>query len=707
MTMDMQPVESTEPQAVDPKNDPQRLLVEKLIAKVKANKKHHKTRFDWMREDMDFAFGRQWVDNTGKPAPDTDDRYKANIVQRHINQAVASLYAKNPTMKVSRRKRLDYEVFDGDPESLQEAHMGIVGAVEAGQPPPPAAVDVAMDVEQAKAGRKVIDNVSRTIELLLDYAMHENRFKAQAKQWVRRAKTTGVGWCRVGYQREMGKQPETQKQINDITKRLAHMDRLRAEVADTQTGDHDAEAEKLRLMMQDLRAQQDVVIREGLVYSWPKSTAVIPDKRCSDLRGLTDCSLLAEEFCYSVDEVQELFGVDLKAKDWGFTTYSMDEKTGEAVATQKAEADEQESPHCLLWQVFERKSGLLYTVVDGCPRFLEEPRSPNVTLERFFPHFALTFNEIEHEREVFPPSDVRILRPMQLEYNRVREDVRQQRWANRPAWVAPKGKLEKDDVNALKNYPAHAVVFLQALAQGEKVEDVLQRVPVAQIDQFASSVAPMFEDVLRTVGSSEANLGGTSGATATESSIAETSRVDAVSSNVDDLDSTLEDIARASAQVLFGNMKVETVKRLVGPGAAWPEVTTQETQEEIFVTIEAGSSGRPNAAQDAAKFERLFPVLSQTPGVSPRWLAKKAIQLIDANVDIDEAYVDGAPSITALNRQAQMGTGNPETDPNQQGEEGGDNKEKPGERQQGPQPAFPAGGAPSPQGPVRAVGRAA
>src|SRR3546814_14487746 len=87
-------------------------------------------------------------------------------------------------------------------------------------------------------------------------------------------------------------------------------------------------------------------------------------------------------------------------------------------------------------------------------------------------------------------------------------------------------------------------------------------------------------------------------------------------------------------------LSVEKVIEIVGPGAAWPNLDREAIVSEIFLEIEAGSSGRPNAAQELANLERVSPLLVQTPGISPRWLANKVPKLVDSHVDLDEAFSD-------------------------------------------------------------------
>ena len=46
----------------------------------------------------------------------------------------------------------------------------------------------------------------------------------------------------------------------------------------------------------------------------------------------------------------------------------------------------------------------------GYDDFLKEPAAPDLTLETFWPVFALVCNEVEHTKEIYPPSDVHLMR---------------------------------------------------------------------------------------------------------------------------------------------------------------------------------------------------------------------------------------------------------------------------------------------------------
>jgi len=203
------------------------------------------------------------------------------------------------------------------------------------------------------------------------------------------------------------------------------------------------------------------------------------------------------------------------------------------------------------------------------------------------------------------------------------------------------------------------VIELQALASGQKVNDVIQPVQQIGIDPNLYEVRTIFDDVQLVVGSQEANFGGVSKATATETSIAESSRMSSLGANIDDLDSFMSEVARAAGQIMLYEMSGEEVKKIVGQGATWPEMTREEIMEEVFLEIEAGSTGKPNRAAELQNIERIMPFLLQIPGIDPSWLAKELLKRLDDKLDITQAIVEKIPSIVAMNQSQGEGTGDP------------------------------------------------
>jgi hypothetical protein len=92
----------------------------------------------------------------------------------------------------------------------------------------------------------------------------------------------------------------------------------------------------------------------------------------------------------------------------------------------------------------------------------------------------------------------------------------------------------------------------------------------------------------------------------------------------------------------------------------------------------------------------LSPLLMQIPGIKPEWLAKEGIKRLDDKLDLADAFLAGLPSVMSMNRQAQMGTGNPATDPNSQGEQGAQNDKTAQPAAPQPNQAPAAGAVPNP-----------
>ena len=645
--------------------------------RVRRGRKHWDYAFKRMRNDMRFVRGYQWP---GQTRESKEDRYVANIALRNASQRVAALYAKNPKAVAHRRHTLDFRVWDGNPDSLMQAQQVLMLAQQMGpqgmmMPEVQQAMEILQDVQEGMQRKELFNKMGKTLEVVYEHQVQEQRpsFKKSMKKLVRRTVTTGVGYLKLGYHRAFERKPEDEARITDISEQLNTLQRLIADQQDRVTNTEQSEAEELRLLLQQAQQEAELVVREGLDITYPRSTSIIPDPACMSLDGFLGCRWVAEEFLLSPDKVKELYSVDLGKH---FTRYSEQYKdTGEPAQSVPEEdpPEVRDEDMACIWEVYDKYTGLVYTLADGHPDFLEEPAAPRVRTERFWPWFTLMFNEVEDEYDIFPPSDVALLKDMQVEHNVSRQRLREHRDAARPKHATSKGVLDEQDKTLLTESDAHTVVELNGLQPGQKISDVLQQVPHAPIDPNLYEVNSFFEDTLKVVGQQEANLGGAAGITATESSIAEASRMTAVGSNIDDLDDFLTEVARIASQILLLEMDVATVEEIAGPGAVWPELSAADVARELWLEVRAGSSGRPNKSQEIQNFERLAPFLIQIPGLNPKWLLEQAVERLDDRLDLDEAFAQGLPSIVAQNGQSQPGTGDPGSDPNMQGGAGGRN----------------------------------
>lgn len=682
----------------EPEADPARKnLVAEWQSKIEKAKKHWEKDFKRMRQDMQLVYAgapKEWVDA---------ESYVVPIIGRHINQAVSSLYARNPRVAVERKKRVEYALWDGKAETLRAAMestaamMGpqvdpATGAVMPPAQPDPEALALLQEVAEVQQRHTMLKRVSKTMEVLLHYYMQEQSpgFKKQLKQLVRRTKTCGVGFIFLGFQRLLEKRPEIAAQIEDVSAQIARIESLSADLLDDKLPEDSPRVEELRSMQADLQRQVEIIVREGPVFDFPRSTEIIIDPKCKQLNTLSGAGWFAREFHLSADEVQEIYKVDVKSTFKGYQR--KDDKDGSPQWVTSDDDGNTEQDACV-WEVWCKTTGQTFTLIDGYCDFVKEPAAPEIRLERFWPLFVLTFNDVEHETQVYPLSDAHMLRHSQMEYNRSREGRRQHRKSNQPMYVSVRGRLSEEDKAKLATRPPFAIVELGALQQGEKAENLLQAFKPVPMDPSLYETNSEMEDVYRTVGVQEANIGGTSGATATEVSVGEQSRSSSQDSNIDDLDDFLSEVVQATGQMLLLALDVSTVKRIAGSAAEWPQMSRQEVMEELSLDIKAGSSGRPNKAAELANMERAAPFLMQIGGVNMTPMGEKYAMLLD--MDTEEMIAEGLPSQVALNAMAskagaQVGTGDPASDPASQGAQGVNNAATtPDKVEGGPQPAYP------------------
>jgi hypothetical protein len=668
----------------EPEVAPERAAqVKKWLGDIKKAEKKYEPRFKQMRENMRIA-------RTGAVDKwDSKTFYTVPIIGRHINQAVASLYAKNPRVAVKRKERLLSTVWDGTVQSLQMAMQAL-----AMNPMDMASAQVLADAQQAKMHQQMLDKVCKTAELVLGYYWNEPAlsFKEQLRAAIRRAKVCGVAYIELNFQRQMEPAHERTGDFSPHQQQIQHFEANLGDYVDGKLNDNDPRVDELATQLSKMQNDPEVIVREGPLYDFPSATNVIPDPKFRSLKGFVGCDWLATKRLMSPAKVKEIYKVDISEQ---FSAYKPDGTDVTDRSYVEGEESKERGMACV-YEVQDKATGTYFTVCDGYKDYLKEPTAPVPAIERFWKTYTLVFNEAEVEdgEDRFPPGDPELLRHAQRDYNTSRQGLREHRRANRPKYFSRRGTLEQQDKDNLAEAEANAIIEVNS-ADGPP-SSVLEAWKPVPIDPGVYDTTPYMEDVLRGVGSQEANVGGTSGDTATESSIAEGSRLLAIQAQVEELDEMMTELARGTLQALMLELDPMTVQEVAGPGAVWPELTKDQIYKEIDVEVKAGSSGRPNRAAELASMERALPFLIQIPGINPMALARKYSELLD--ISVDELVIEGMPSIQAINSMAgkamagAQATGDPRSDPNQQGGEGQDNAPDPQQNEPGAQPAYPQPG---------------
>lgn len=673
-------------QTADPS---EKALVEKWQGRIKAAKTYWKPVFDRMRECQQWAsYGapKEWI---------AAERFVVPLISRFINVSVSQLYAKNPQTEAKPRRRMKYLVWDGRQDSLEAAkELAVMGD--------PSGIAIINDVQAANAHNAMLTRLGETLSIVYDYFVSElsSGYKMQFKALVRRTKVNGVGYVKLGFQRQMGRNPEIVAKIDDARDQLDKMQRLMKKALEDNIREDSPDLAELESLIATLEQEPEIILREGLVFDFPRSTQIIPDMDCVHLKSFAGCSWVVHEMELTENRVEELYGIKISGQFAPVKANALSTNTDLSGAPDKAR----------VWEVQHKRGGQVFTIIEGYPTFVRKPGPPDIKIDRFWTLFPLVFNEVEHDTDVFPPSDVWQARHIQQEYNRSRDALREHRIAARPQYIAAKGRLSDGDKEKLRSGTAFELIEIDALNLNEDVAKLLQRKPVENVDPNMYEVASLYDDMLRSVGISRAEMGQPSGdVTATASTISANASTADAAENTDDLDTLLSDLAQYGSQVLLQELSKETAMEIAGPGAVWPEtaITAAEVQKDLLLEVKAGSSGKPNKAQELANYERAMPTLLQIPNLDPiEAIAKPYLQLLD--IDLENALAEGTPSVVAVNAMMAkvamggMGTGGPANPgaPNAQGGPEGQQgnavagaagvQDSP-EGETGAQPAFPSG----------------
>lgn len=638
-------------------------LVKQVKDTILADLDHWEPDFIRMKANRRFARGFQWRGMVRKDLTDPDRPYTANITMRHLKQSTAATYARNPRFTWRRSQRLYHKLWDGTAATLQQAMMASQQDPQGTSPMGMMAMAILREAAEYAEQQRIFDKTGETLAILYEYFLREQVVptKAMMKRMVLQAKTCGVGYVKQAYQRSTQHDPETTRQIADARSQLDAITRIVAEIDDGDTTEQDAEMARLRHLLEQLEASPQILLREGLTLDWPDPMNIIPSRDMSHIIGFVGCEWVTERFYLSPEKVREIYGVDLGKR---FTPHRPEDMTGPVRSKSSNHLRRDGSPEdgdlACVYMHWHRGDGLIYTVCDGYDRWLREPHAPDTWTERFWPWFAFAPNALDNPESPFPPSDVELMDTQQMEINRAGEGLRQHRHAARPGTVVA-GSTGDEDAKKMAARRAHDILRLEGMTPEGDVRKLIQPFPTSPIDPNLYETNPAFMDIMRSVGTQQAQMGPTAGATATEASIAEASRGTSDDSAIDELDDVLTEMARAGGQILLMNLSQETVTKIAGPGAIWPAASKEEAAAEIYLEVEAGSSGRKNQAHEIQVRTQMYPMLMQVPGLSQEWVLKDMLKIMDPRINYEDAIDTNAASIIAMNgmQQAAANRGDP------------------------------------------------
>ena len=652
-------------------------MVKMWQSRITQAKRKWESEFDRMRENMDFVYGIQYKGQTNLSG---EDRYICNLTLRTINQGVAMIYARDPRVEARRRPRMDYQVWDGKMETIQQVAAMASQAQMMGGMVPPQFMALINDFTQGTLHRELVRKVGDSLETVFQYQMDTQSpsFKLQMKQLVRRVRVCGVGYVKVEFCRNYENdltQSETRMSVADRMKRAKYifeciekgsvdemspeLEELKSLIASLQTAPLDAEAVK---------------VTEHLTFDFPRATSIIPDPNTRMLKGFVGAHWVVEECYYPLEFVNAYFECDIKPGG-ELQFYGRGGKPDEGYLESGENQDNKKKKVCL-WTVWNLDTKSTFILCQGHKKYVVPPEPVTPATKGFWNIVPVTFNDIEVEdgckATIFPPSDVDLIKSAQKEWNRTRQALRRHRKANAPRYLYPDGSISEEDLDRVENAEDQQFVKIKGLMPGAKPTDIIQALKTEPINESLYNTEPLREDTLLATGQQEANIGPAQpNVTATTSTIAEQSRMTVSSSDSDGLDDSLTEVAKIGGEMLLKEMSVQTVKHIAGVGAVWPDQNREDFINEIELQVVAASSGRPNKAVEIANWGQIAPLLMQA-GANPQAVIRETVKRADDRLEPADFFPLPLPM---MQPPGALGEG----DPSAQGQPGPPNDEGQGQ----------------------------
>ncbi|MCP4355661.1 MAG: hypothetical protein GY793_08560 [Proteobacteria bacterium] len=595
----------------------QKEFISDWLSKIDKSREHFAKDFARMEKDAKFI---THLGHSDEELENYQNYYVANKPFRLIISKRDKIYAKNPKIDYKLRPLMAGTYFDGSLSSLKKAEKDALSQDPALMQNAESVID---DAKNVLASRKYYDNVGQTLVSLMEYQLDMQKvdFKASMKTVIGKSLVKGLAFVKLNYENNLDCSVESTQESNDYHQRSSYSESIDKD-------DHEYEKEVAEQSLHETGS--DTISYEGLLLTYPEPDKIIVDKSCKSLNTLAGADFIVQVHMLTPQEVKQTFSIDLKDK-----------------------IIDSEDNRKEIFEVWDRKTRTVFFITKDHDGFLQEPETPVVDIKRFYPFYAYIPNDIE-TNSIYKPSDVSLIKSQAHEFNRARNNLVDDRKRNILQYATKKGSLSDDDLEKLANAEDHQIVELESLGIDANINNILQVINKPGTDPNKFHTNFVDEDIYSVLGTSSEGAGIVGRGSATQAAIAEGGRTNSIQSNIDDLDTLLNQLFEDASRVLLLNFDSEYVKEILGAGAVWPEWSRQEVANQIGLQIQAGSTGKPNKQLMVSNIERLMPQLLQIPGVKPEKLLDVALKGIDENLNVLDFYDPSLPSAVGHNQQSRI-----------------------------------------------------
>src|SRR6266853_520857 len=601
----------------------------------------------------------------------------ANLTGSFIDILVSFLYAKNPD-------------------------AGVRAAAQVGEQPNPSSTKFA-----------------ETLELVIDKLWRDGNLKRMGKKWVQSALAVGAGWLKATMLTQKIPSPQLDQKLNTLQDQMQAIVAKQKEIAEGgDPGSDDLETQKaeLEIKLQGIQAQLLKKKRFGLMCDFVRAEDVQVSLNVSDLADYTEADWISTDIFVPKDTLKERFP-DLDDDDITGTTAYFQRNTprrDEATDPQSGESGEgagegqfsKSSPtngyvpggtqgkpqeFAKIIEVFDRRDFMVKTMIDGLKCWATDPYPPPQASTRFYPFFYLAFFPVDGKRHA--QSLPWRLHKLQDEFASCRSNQRLTRERSVTGVIFNEAAVDPNDAKKITDANQQELIGVRTIAD-EPLSNVFIAKPVGTYNPELYNTAPIRSDMEAVAGIQEAlqqnaAQGGVQPKTATEAQIQQQGFSSRTGSDRDVLETVLTDLSHYTAETSTQECTVQWVQKVCGAQAFWlgpdlgtpegppgpqdpatglptpgtpakpplPGMDIEDVLTMVEVSIDAGSTGKPNFAADKANWATILPLLEKSlmqirqmqladPGLAKalQRVLQETLHRMDDRLDLDEFIPEGVPS---------------------------------------------------------------
>ena len=598
-----------EPEYLEPPEDDKLCVqwAEKIRDALKKQEKFRKH----IRYARDVISGLNW-----KKDPKSDEmlRHRANLIHGTITGMLPNLYAKNPEISVSQI-----------------------------------------------SGQKTYKLFCQTLEKVLNRYLDAAGLKKQAKSAVRSAMTCSYGVVKVMYYTGEA-DPLIAKRIDDIQDNLALLEEQARLINDPEKyQEQEAEKQKLEQALSALQEKAEITLDDGLVIDRVMTENILIDPSIVEFDDYANAAWMAQVIPMRVEDARKLFGYKLD----GAQAYDDTEGNDIVNIFRKPTGDIHASPKdgqkVCVYEIWDKDTQRVYTMVDGLSFWVREPYSPANLGKRWYPFFLLPFQLVDGK--FIGPSIFDLTKKLQDEHNDARDKLVEHRGLIKPGYIAS-SQIKEQDIKRFTDSVMGEVTIIDP--EGQPIQQVIQPKTYPPIDPSAYDTSSVRTDWEMVTGMQDAARSTVvEPKTATEAKIMQQSLSARVSEFRDQIEDYLQQIAQYTAEILLQTLTENDVANVMGqhetaidpatrmpyiakPAYEWQTIPKEQVFDLLEIKIRAGTTGAPDKQEQQEKWLQFLQIVQpmiaqimqvQMQGLEPTAqinLLKETITRFDDRLEVED-----------------------------------------------------------------------